>query len=376
MLNEFNPKIEYVKGILNRAADALSRLVPKEISIITSDSTTKDEIIEQIHAGEFGCHFGIKKTYDKLRARYSWVGMYQDTKEFIKQCKICQENKQPKHDTRGKMYPVVAEAVWRIIGVDIIGPLPQSPNFDHRYILIVVDYFSKYVELIPLKTITATKVINKIHNKIIRRYGVPAVVVSDSGSQFTSDMFQKLCNSFGIFHHASVPYHQQGNGQVERTVQTIKKALIMASNNDPNNWKSKLSAVAGSYNMATHESTKLSPYQVLFGTEPVLPVEIHPGTESKRVKEMQKIHAQALSNNIKAKEVQEKHYNSNKKEQNLKPGQQVMVRRQRRTNVFEPLYDGPYEIQRVENGGNVVVDTVHGPSKFNVSQVKEVFTPI
>ena len=150
--------------------------------------------------------------------------MRKDVKQCSRACVICLENKRATKK-REPLKPIelnVAEP-RRMIATDI-AVLPWSAD-RYRYILIIVDLFSKFVEVVAMQDQTAEFVRNAIETGWVYRYGVPDVLLSDQGRNVDGEVIRQMCTYFGIEKRHSSPYHPQGDGQVERTVEIVKQAL-------------------------------------------------------------------------------------------------------------------------------------------------------
>ena len=155
------------------------------------------------------------------------------------------------------------------ISWDITGPLPVTDS-GHKYILVVTDIFSKWVEAFPLKGTDAHTLAVVLVNEIVCRYGVvPSVIHSDQGANFCSEVIRCLCNLLGIEQTQTSAYHPQGNGQVERFNRTLKNMLAKVTQQNQKDWDVHLPHVLFAYCTSIHESTGFSPYYINFGQSPI-----------------------------------------------------------------------------------------------------------
>ena len=162
----------------------------------------KHLILYTLH-DEQGVHLGISSTYNKTKKRYYWPNMFEDIKQYIQTCDICQRRG---HEiVRQDLTPIEVKAPFYRIGIDIKGPLPIT-NQGNRYIIVAMDYLTKWPEAKALSDIKATTVAKFIYEEIICRHGTPTVLQSDRGSNFMSEVIQNLCNNFQIKHHKSSAY--------------------------------------------------------------------------------------------------------------------------------------------------------------------------
>ena len=162
-----------------------------------------------------------------------------------------------------------------------MGPLPTSSK-GNRYILVVTDLFTKWVEAFPLCSTESTVLATVLVNEIVCRYGVPIVINSDQGANLTSSVIQYLCLLLGMERTRTTAYHPQGNGQVERFNHTLEAKVVQANQRD---WDTHLPKVLFAYRTAVHESTQFPPYHLTFGRSPTLPVDVMLGRQPSKLVE-------------------------------------------------------------------------------------------
>src|SRR5690242_11000429 len=172
----------------------------------------KDVILYALH-DEQGTHLGIESTYNKIKERYFWPTMYEDIKNYIKTCDICQHR--GNEIKRQTLRPLEVKAPFYRVGIDIKGPLPITKE-GNRYIIVAMNYLTKWPEAKAISDIKAKTVAKFIYEDIICRYGTPTILLSDRGTNFMSELIQELCNNFQIKHHKSSAYQPQTNGMIER----------------------------------------------------------------------------------------------------------------------------------------------------------------
>ena len=223
-------KLYYKGGKSNKGENKL---------VITRDQ--KSSILKLCHIDN-GCHMGMEKTFYKLAERYYWKGMSTDLKEYIQRCQQCQQTNKKVKTTPTELQPVpIPKSTWKKIGIDLIGPYTTSAGDPistegYRYVLTVIDYFSNYVEVFPLKRKQAPEVSGRLYDLFCRQ-GLPLELVSDNGGEFNSRLTASLQEQYGYRHILITPYHPQSNGRCERYNQTLKSMLNKTVEEKASEWE-------------------------------------------------------------------------------------------------------------------------------------------
>src|SRR5436190_22508998 len=157
------------------------------------------------------------------------------------------------------------------IGIDFVGPLERTKD-GNKYILVVTDYLTKWPEAEAMKEATAKNVVEFIYRKIICTHGCPKVILSDRGTHFRNKLVDGLCEKFEIKHKLSSPYHPQTNGLVERFNRTLCESLAKVSEKE-NEWDKHIESVLFAYRTMKHNTTKKTPFFMVYGREAILPIE-------------------------------------------------------------------------------------------------------
>lgn len=213
---------------------------------------------------EDNCHIGWEKTLAKMKEHFWMPRMSRNVRKFVESCLICLVAKRPSGKKQCELHPIEKKPIpFHTIHIDCMGPFHGKDKEDNRYILIFVDAFTKFVILFPCKTLQAKETIQHLNN-FVMLFGVPAKIISDKGTNFTSEHFQNLCTSYGIEHHTIAPGISRANGQVERYVDTV--ANLLRTNLELHmEWTSYVSRVQLALNTTINKTTGLSPLKVLTG---------------------------------------------------------------------------------------------------------------
>ena len=235
-------------------------VVPKQVVPI---------ILKVHHDISLAGHRDFEKTYNSIAPRYFWIKMHHDVKLYCSTCHLCQTKKHINCSYRAPLKPIVVSRTWELLGIDGTGPLPET-ILKNRYILVAVDYFSKFCVAKAVPDMTALTTAKFLFDEIICRFGMPKAVISDHGKNYKSILFAQLCKLCQIETRNSTFYHPEGNGLVERMNKTFKQILTMYVNSAHNNWDVHLQAAIAAYNTTIQDSIGCSPYEVLFGKKPSL----------------------------------------------------------------------------------------------------------
>ncbi|KMQ86926.1 integrase core domain protein [Lasius niger] len=235
------------------------------------------EILEETHDSPFGGHFGVNKTLEKIRKRFFWATCKQDVEEWCRTCKICVARKGPVGKGKSPLQIYNVGTPLERVQMDILGPLPLT-KLGNKYLLVIVDCFTKWVEAFPVKNIRAKTVAEVFVNQFVSRHGVPVEIHTDQGKNFESQLFSELMRLLGIRKTRTTALHPQSDGQVERQHQTIVNYLAKYISQNQKNWDQWVSMFLLAYRSSKHESTGVTPAELYFGRELRLPVDLLQGS--------------------------------------------------------------------------------------------------
>lgn len=234
-------------------------------------STLRQDLLEEHHDSLIGGHFGAAKTVASLLRHYYWPSIHRDVREYVGSCVQCQSSKSSNLKTPGLLQPLpIPTRKFEVITMDFMSGLEPTPE-GYTEIMVMVDKLTKRVFLAATKgTPDAVEAATLFYNHVVRNQGVPSVIISDRGPQFTSVFWQRMVEQMGTKHKLSTAYHPQTDGQSENMVRTVSDTLRTLYKNYPN-WAEILPAVEFAINSSKHASTGFSPFFLCYGEEAPTP---------------------------------------------------------------------------------------------------------
>ena len=238
-------------------------------------------VIHSLHDAAPGGHFGIDCTAKKVMAAgYWWPTLYRDVKLYVQGCDPCQRSGRPTVATHWPLTPIIPLAPCEKWGIDFVGPInPTSHPGKNKYILLATDYATKYVEAAATKKDDAFTVAKFMWENIITRYGCPLELVSDRGTHFLNEVIAALVSYYNINHQVTTPYNPKANGLTERSNGILVRSIQRMIEVHKADWDLKLYSALWAYRTAEKITTLKTPHYMMYGFNPLMPVEFEVPTD-------------------------------------------------------------------------------------------------
>ena len=332
----------------------------EDYSQIVVPTSLRSQVLSVAHDALLAGHCGFKKTLSRVQNRFWWPGVSADTRHFVQTCDVCQKvfPKGRVPDIPLSQMPLIDEP-FRRVAIDIVGPLSPLSEEKHRYILTIVDVATRFPEAIPLRSIDSVSVAEALFT-VFSRLGFPVEVLSDNGSQFTSDMFREFLKFLQIKAVHSSPYHAQSNGIVERFHGTLKPMLKKTVLDHPRLWHRYLPALLFACRELKNESTGFSPFELLFGRKARGPIDFLADsltdTDSQSVSRSIFQHVHELKNTIsdmsqlakqsvqEARNTQKFYHDKKSRMRKFKLNDEVLILLPTSSNKLLMTWKGPYKV--------------------------------
>ncbi len=244
----------------NENESFLQLVVPKQY---------QPQVLYYFHDIPSAAHLGTDKMLPKIRQSFYWPAMVDSVKDYVRTCNRCATRKLIKGKNKAPLGQYHVGEPMERVAIDILGPLPVTES-GNRYVLVMIDCFTKWTECAPLPNQEAQTVAKPFVNQFVSRFGTPLQLHSDQGRNFESRLFHDMCNLLHIDKTHTTSYHPQGNGTVERFNRTLAAMLTMYCETNQNQWDTHLSLA---YRSSDHASTGYTPNKMMIGREIVMPIQ-------------------------------------------------------------------------------------------------------
>lgn len=338
-------------------------------------------------------HLGVTRTLDKITRRYYWPKMITKIVAYVRSCVDCQMRKQSSALKGGLLKPIKVSRPFEIVGMDVLGPFPQS-ELGNRYILVAIDYLTKWVIAKAISRTTSDLVAQFFVENIVLQHGAPEKLLTDRGRYFNSKFSRQLYRCLRTNYVSTTAYHPQCNGLVERFNKTLAQMLSMYVSTSQKDWDQVLPFVIFGYNTSRQDSTRCTPFYMLYGREPHLPIDTALGNEfddndetleitpvHRRASQMQSIR-ERVRRQLEVVHARQRHrYNQRRIPKVFDVGDLILIytplRRKGRSEKLLFQYHGPYRVVKRYNRLNYLVSNCNKRShlcdRVHVDRMKQFY---
>lgn len=340
-------------------------------------------------------HRGYRSVSDALRLQYTWKGMREDVQQVVSSCKHCQSQLTLKTVRDPVLHSIQPCKIFTQWVIDLIGPMPETPT-GNKYIAVAVESYSRTVVATAITDKTSDTVTTWFEREIVYRYGKPTEVRGDRGGEWRKH-FQDYCDRLGIKITRGSPYHPTTQGLVERCNGSLKRSILKYASNDITSWDRHVHRAVFAANACKQASTKYSPFYLLYGIDPTLPVELHneeieldmgaceddmvSSDLGHRINCMNTAHVEAMRNLATAQSKQQKDYAARVANDNqivpsttLQPG--MLVYKIVRRTAKGIRTEGPYRIHMIEGTSAVLLDGDGEKFSCNINSLNLEHVPV
>ena len=377
-------------GFFKRNGILYRRWIPdgyeeREVEQLVLPTKCRQAVLKLAHEIPLSGHLGKEKTRKRILRRFFWPSVYRDVERFCASCPVCQKTA-PRGSDKAPLVPLpIISEPFRRIGMNIVGPLPRSKS-GHKYVLVLCDYATRYPEAVPLKSIDAENIAEKLV-EVFARVGIPEEILTDQGSNFVSQLLAELYRLLHVRPIRTSPYHPQTDGLVVRFNRTLKEMLRKTASIEGRDWDKLLPYLLFAYREVPQASTGFLPFELIYGREVRGPLDILKETWEADQKFDESVVSYVLATREKLEDMvdcvkqnmeaqqarQKKWYDTRARLKEFKPGDAVLVLLPTSTNKLLAQWQGPYSVLERRGKVTYLVD-MHDRRKrkrvFHVNMLK------
>lgn len=381
-LHEANTLFEFktlIRKLFHTSHISVTLYLNKIIEV--TDPIVIQNILQQYHDSTLGGHNSFEKTKNAIRKYFSWHNMTSDIKHHIKQCTFCEKNKIGRYTKNPMQISSTASQPFEKLAIDLIGEIFPHSEENHNYILTCIDDLTKWAIAVPIKGCTAITIAHALVTHVILKYGPPKILLSDNASYFSSELISQLTKVLRTKKFFTTPYRPQAS-ICERLHKDLNAYLRTFVQKEQNQWHIYIDYAIYSHNTTPSTMTNFTPYELLFGHEPNLPIEIlkrdvptynYENYVTQLRAKLREYHLLARDTYIKRKESNKTNYDKGRREQPVvyEVNDLVLLLDPKKKTKFGSLYLGPYRVTEVCGPVTVKIKIGNKISKIHTDRLKK-----
>lgn len=343
----------------------------------------REQVMQAHHDDLMAGHMGFYKTTQRISQWYYWPSMTTDIKQWIDSCQVCQQHKKSQEKKKGKLVPIEAERPFELMGLDILTDLPTTAR-GNKHIVVFTDYYTKWPEAFAVQAKDAQTVAKLLLNEILARHGAPERIITDRGSSFIADVYREITELLGVKASMTTAYHPQTDGQAERTIGVLHNILSRLTSSHQEDWDLHLPYALYAYRTSVHETTRETPFFLVYGRDPMNPSDLqirqwvkgHKKTHAytkEIVDRLMEAKKRVRAATLKQKQKNATAYNQGRVDSTFKFGDIVWLdvpkMKPTENRKLSPKWKGPYRIFQVVSKDNMIVDIQHLENHSDVQRV-------
>jgi transposase InsO family protein len=330
-------------------------------------------VLYENHDKTLAGHPGAEETERTVREHYHWPQLSVEVRDYVRHCLLCAQVKRGAPQPAAPLRPRQPQRPFEVIACDVMGPYPETPA-GFKYIFVVTDLFSRWVEAFPTAATPTTEAIRIMEEEVFPRQGYPRAIVTDNGAQFTSRSWKRACQHWQVQTWTTAPYTPREN-PTERRNQELKKALrVRLAGRELNTWDREIPTALFNVRRRRNAATGMSPSRLLYGRDLAYPGAWNaPGTEAPRAPEAER---EEIARRNQQRYVERRQQGHDAIVITFQPGDRVMLKvpEQTRNQPFGFKWTGPHHVvHRIGESHIYLVQTENGRSKHHVDRLKPAY---
>ena len=342
--------VKIVNNVLVRETKIKTRSVFNDVYQVLLPSSLVSAALEIFHDRK--SHSGVCKMIKEMRRQFFWRGMDKDIKRYIKQCVSCARHKGDVIKNQALVSYPTPDYPFQRVHMDLLTNFNESLR-GNRHVMVIIDALTRFTEIIPLSGKTGVECATEFFRKFVCHYGIPQIIITDSGTEFNNKFYRKMSDLYKIKLIRIAVRNPSSNGLVERTNRKILNALRFSiGENDPN-WDLHLEAAQSAINHSIHNTIEIDPHTALYGWRAKSPFDIiiddnvHESDVDVHISNAENRFKMLKNKLIESEIILRKRYENRGKVVNLDIGDKVFLKNQIRKGLnykLAPIFDGPFTV--------------------------------